>query len=398
MFKVKSPIVHEPGRTNLANGRPSQIRYLLLRSLRGLALTVLPIFLAVPATLSFSAGSSTVTLTTATTQGMASTENTTLPVMESPSIPLSEGVIVSPAAPVTPTPAQQDITVLNIDDSVSSDAACSTPANAIVAENCRTGDTGWDVTGSGDSTIQGFATAISVNRGETIFFKIDTGAIIYHLDIYRLGYYGGAGARRVATLQPSAPLPQRQPACLSDPITGLIDCGNWAVSASWAVPANATSGLYIAKLIRDDTGGASHIVFVVRDDNSRSDLLFQASDTTWQAYNTYGGNSLYTGSPAGRAYKVSYNRPFLTRDWLGGVTWLFNAEYAMVRWLERNGYDVGYFTGVDSDRRGALITNHKVFLSVGHDEYWSGAQRGNVETARNSGTHLGFFSGNEVFW
>ena len=47
----------------------------------------------------------------------------------------------------------------------------------------------------------------------------------------------------------------------------------------------------------------------------------------------------------------------------------------MVRWLEANGYDVSYFTGVDSDRRGNLIADHALFLSVGHDEYWSGAQR-----------------------
>jgi hypothetical protein len=70
----------------------------------------------------------------------------------------------------------------------------------------------------------------------------------------------------------------------------------------------------------------------------------------------------------------------------------------MVRWLERNGYDVSYFTGVDGDRRGAEILEHRAFLSVGHDEYWSGAQRANVEAARDAGTSLAFFSGNEVFW
>ena len=68
----------------------------------------------------------------------------------------------------------------------------------------------------------------------------------------------------------------------------------------------------------------------------------------------------------------------------------------MVRFLERNGYDVSYFTGVDTDRRGALIRNHKMFLSVGHDEYWSGDQRANVEAARDAGVNLAFFSGNEV--
>ncbi len=77
---------------------------------------------------------------------------------------------------------------------------------------------------------------------------------------------------------------------------------------------------------------------------------------------------------------------------------MFNAEYPMVRWLEANGYNVSYSTGVDSDRRGAEIREHKVFLSVGHDEYWSGDQRTNVEAARNAGVHLAFFSGNEVFW
>ena len=97
----------------------------------------------------------------------------------------------------------------------------------------------------------------------------------------------------------------------------------------------------------------------------------------------------------GRAYKVSYNRPFTTRG-TSEEDWLFNSEYPMVRWLERNGYDVSYFTGVDSDRLGAEIREHKAFLSVGHDEYWSGAQRANVEAARDAGVHLAFFSGNEV--
>src|SRR5205085_12405322 len=143
--------------------------------------------------------------------------------------------------------------------------------------------------------------------------------------------------------------------------------------------------------------GSSHIVFIVRDDSSFSDLLFQTSDTTWQAYNRYGGNSLYVGSPAGRAYKVSYNRPFTTRG-TSPEDWVFNAEYPMVRWLEANGYDVSYFTGVDSATRGSLIKQHRMFLSVGHDEYWSGPQRANVTAARDAGVNLAFFSGNESFW
>ncbi|WP_439882594.1 DUF4082 domain-containing protein [Pontibacter sp. MBLB2868] len=278
--------------------------------------------------------------------------------------------------------------------------------NDIVAENSLPGnpESEWQITGAGDLSIQGFATDISYNKGETARFKIKTSASAYTVKIYRLGYYQGNGARYQGNATVTANLPQTQPNCLTNSSTGLIDCGNWAESASWAIPSNAVSGVYIAKLTRSG-GGSSHIVFIVRDDAGTSDLLFQTSDATWQAYNVYGdnnnGKSLYTGS-GGKAEKVSYNRPFVTRNGGGGggaeEDWLFNAEYPMIRWLEANGFDVSYTTGVDSDRRGNLITKHKVFMSVGHDEYWSGTQRAYVTAARNSGTNLAFFSGNEVYW
>ena len=267
--------------------------------------------------------------------------------------------------------------------------------NEIACENTKTGNPSseWQISGSGSSSIQGFATDISVNRGSTIGFKVKTTSTNYRLDIYRMGYYGGMGARKVATVNPTA-FPT-QPACQNQGSTGLIDCGNWTQTASWAVPSTAVSGIYFAKLVSGSA--ASHIVFIVRNDASTSDLFFQTSDTTWQAYNDYGGNSLYEGSPAGRAYKVSYNRPFDTNAETP-EDFVWRAEYPMVRFLEANGYDVSYTTGVDSDRRGNLITNHKTFLSVGHDEYWSGGQRTNVEAARIAGVNLAFFSGNEVFW
>ena len=287
------------------------------------------------------------------------------------------------------------------------EAECASEPNPIVCENSKPGNpqSEWDVSGAGDPSIQGFATDISVNHGQIVDFKIDTPSSAYHLDIYRMGYYAGDGARKVATVQPSAALPQTQPSCLNEPTTGLVDCGNWSVSASWAVPADAVSGIYFAKLVRTDVASdGSHIYFIVRDDGGKSDVLFQTSDTTWQAYNRYGGNSLYASeggseneTSSGRAYKVSYNRPITTRG-TSSEDAPFNAEYPMVRFLERNGYDVSYFTGVDADRRGSEILNHKVYLSVGHDEYWSGAQRANVEAARAAGVNLAFFSGNEVFW
>ena len=153
---------------------------------------------------------------------------------------------------------------------------------------------------------------MSVNKGEALQFKVRTSATNYRLDIYRIGYYGGMGARMITTIEPSAALPQTQPACLEDTTTGLIDCGNWNVSATWQVPNSVVSGVYIANMVREDgSSGVSQIVFVVRDDASNSDILLQTSDATWQAYNSYGGNSLYKGNPVGRAFKVSYNRPFI---------------------------------------------------------------------------------------
>lgn len=300
-------------------------------------------------------------------------------------------------------------------------------ANAITAENALPGSppSEWeifpygpiglndpplpDTPRSGDPTIQGFATEISVNIGDRVGFKINTDADAYTIKIYRLGYYQGNGARYVADATIIDALPQAQPAPVFEPETGLVDCGNWAESAFWLVPNDAVSGIYIAKLQRPDTGGASHIVFIVRDDSSTSDLLLQTSDATWQAYNKYGGANLYGGTPgvndteytgdgaAGRAVKVSYNRPFTTAD-LSYHSWLFNAEYPLLKWLEKNGYDVTYTTNVDTARRGQLIQNHKVFISSGHDEYWSAEQRLHVESARDNGVHLAFFSGNEIYW
>ena len=258
--------------------------------------------------------------------------------------------------------------------------------------------------------ISGFATDISVNRGSTIAFKVDAKyprTNNFHIDIYRLGYYtNGSGARYITTVYPLPDAPSGQNACEGDETTKLKDCGNWDVSATWDVPASTVSGLYIGKLVRQDDGHAgvsSHITFIVRDDNSTSDILFQMSDETWQAYNGSrflydpGFDSPYGPSLYNGAVKVSYNRPFTTRADMP-FSWFRVAEYPMIRFLERNGYDVSYTTGVDIERGSQSIVNHKVFLTAGHDEYWSPQQRAHVEAARDSGVSLAFFSGNEMFW
>ena len=113
----------------------------------------------------------------------------------------------------------------------------------------------------------------------------------------------------------------------------MLDCGNWSESAPWDIPSSAVSGLYIAKLERSG-GGSNHIVFIVRNDASNSDMYFQIPDATWQAYNGYGGNSTYdgnTGYPNGHAVKVSYNRPFFPYNSL------FNTDGTWVRLVHECG-------------------------------------------------------------
>lgn len=281
---------------------------------------------------------------------------------------------------------------------------CDAPVtNKVACENTKAGTANWMVD-SLDDSIAGFTTDISATPGSTMSFKIKTTASSYRVDILRLGYYGGTGARQVATV--SRGTAQTQPSCLTTPATGLTDCGNWAVSVTWAVPSDAVSGLYYAVLHRNDTQGENELPFVIRDDSSHSDVQFQTSDETWQAYNRYtdtgsdhaAGNSLYFGNGPGvqgSAYQVSYNRPITGG---GDENFIFNSEYPMLRFMEANGYDVSYSTDVDSARRGNLITNHKVLMAVGHDEYWSNEQRANIEAARGAGVNLAFMTGNDAFW
>src|SRR5205085_1316189 len=191
--------------------------------------------------------------------------------------------------------------------------------------------------------------------------------------------------------------------------TGEVDAGNWAVTASWAIPASAVSGVYIAHLVdQTNTSIENHIPFIVRADESTSDILFQTSDTTWHAYNGWGGANFYGGngpggdSAPGRAYKLSYNRPIATRDAVGTFAgpqdFLFGAEFAAIFWLEQNGYNLSYIAGVDTARFPSLLGRHTIITSTGHDEYWDTTARANVETARGAGLNLIFMSGNEVYW
>jgi hypothetical protein len=291
-----------------------------------------------------------------------------------------------------------------------------TASNPITIENARLGTSDWQITGkpADDVALQvrGYASATSADVGESLTFFVTVNPVqSYGIDIYRIGYYQGLGGRLMVHVPPKPGTVQ--PRCPMDRVTGLIAC-KWSASYNLPIPQNWTSGVYLAKLTNDQQY-QSYIVFTVRDDARRADLLYQQSVTTYQAYNDFPydavkgqgqpvtGKSLYEGgsSPAHlglgttRAAKVSFDRPYASDNGAGNfLDW----EVYYVRWLERSGYDVAYSTDVDTHRSGKNLLKYKGFLSVGHDEYWTREMYDSVLAARDAGVGVGFFGANAVYW
>src|SRR6266513_3043153 len=281
----------------------------------------------------------------------------------------------------------------------------------IVLENQQPGSGNWQMWLRGippaddvGKQIKGYASATSVNKGDSITFYVTvTPAQQYTMDVYRMGWYQGLGGRLLLSIPPLQGVVQ--PACPVDAVTGLIEC-DWTPSYTLAVPTTWTSGVFLVQLTNAQ-GYQNYITFVVRDDARRADLLFQQAVNTYQAYNNYPddratGKSLYafnsygantvTGDP--RAVKVSWNRPYSGRG--GGH--LFDWEVDFIRWAEHSGYDVKYSTDVDTHEHSARLLESKAFLTVGNNEYWSKPMYDGVQQARDAGVHLGFFSASAVFW
>jgi len=284
-------------------------------------------------------------------------------------------------------------------------AAGPTP-NLIQRENAKPGTTEWKLTnaGYGSRAIEGYASLTSVNRGGRIKLFVNTAAPTFTIDIFRMGYYGGFGGRRMLN---TVTLPGRvQLTPTPDPVTGLVEC-NWLNPFVLDIPNDADptvwmSGIYLAKLTESVGHKQQYIVFTVRDDGRFSDLIMAQTVNTSEAYNPWGGKSLYgtltnRSDTANKAVKVSFNRPYYYDPGQGAGIFL-EYEVNMLKWLEREGYDVSYATNVDVDEDPHLLLTHKAFLSVGHDEYWSWKMRDNVEHARDVGVSLGFFSGNTSYW
>lgn len=282
-------------------------------------------------------------------------------------------------------------------------AAASTGLNSIQQENQLPGTTSWQLTNptpenytnpTYDKGIQGYASVTSSQAGNTVNFSVSTTASSFNADIYRLGWYQGNGARLMRSIVniPGKSYPVPAP----DSQTGLVEAG-WPAAFSVTIPSSWVTGMYLVKLT-DANMQQSYIPFTVKSTSS-TDFVFIHSVNTDEAYNIWGGASLYVDYSntlsAGRAFKVSFDRPFFQHNGAGNLlTW----EYPMIRWLEKYGYNVGYVTDVDVHVSSSVLQGHRGVLIVGHGEYWSGQMRAHLQAAINNGVNLGNFGGNDIFW
>lgn len=279
--------------------------------------------------------------------------------------------------------------------------ACTPVVTRIALENAEPGTAAWAlVQPATNHEVEGYASVTSAAAGDSVDIAVnvpDAHAVSWEL--YRLGYYGGDGGRLIDAGDPVSVEPQ--PSCPANVQTGLIEC-HWATAFSLLIDPAWVTGQYLIKLVRDD-GFDSYVPLVVRESGRRAPLLVQSSVATWQAYNPWGGADLYmntlTGFSGPRAHRVSFDRPYVGLSRAdAGAGQLFAYELFMLRWLEMQGYDVAYVTDLDVHATAGLLDGRRLFMSVGHDEYWSTEQRDAVQRARDEGVPIAFFSANTAYW
>ncbi len=296
-------------------------------------------------------------------------------------------------------------------------AALQTPPadqSLIRSENAKPGAADWQLTrvrldksgGFRAPDIEGYCSRQSVEAGETqrVMVSLQT-AGRFKLEVFRMGYYGGRGARLMTTAGPLSAKPQPEPPVGPERVR---EC-RWEPSLELQIPADWPSGVYLGRLTRvpesrEVHGWQSYVVFIVRD-RRPAGIIFQCSDNTWQAYNRWPDNySLYTDPRHSWApdVAVSFDRPYgkiaqiyenpLTVGSGEFLAW----EFPLVYWLEMHGYDVTYCSNSDMlDPRQLLRA--KTFLSVGHDEYWDVRQYDAAMAAVQAGVNQIYLCGNAVF-
>jgi N,N-dimethylformamidase beta subunit-like protein len=269
----------------------------------------------------------------------------------------------------------------------------STQAPWVVAENQLSGTSNWRIPKDAPTGIEGFADVVSAQVGDTVTLYVSTSASAFHVEAYRIGYYQGLGGRFIWRSARQRGHDQPSPTLTSG--TNMIEAP-WSPSLRIHLGDDWPQGVYMLKLVASN-GAQSYIPLTLRDDSSHAALVIQNSVTTWQAYNGWGGYSLYHGvggSFGTRSRVVSFDRPYEGRRGSADFFWI---ESPVVFLAERLGLDVTYWTDIDLHERPGLLMNHAALISLGHDEYWSSDMLRGALFARSHGINLAFLGANDVY-
>ncbi len=241
-----------------------------------------------------------------------------------------------------------------------------------------------------NGAIEGYADEVSALPGESVSLRISsTGGASYLVRVLRLDASAN-DASGVSSSQPHAGI--QQPGAVIDAVTGEIRAP-WSVTDTIAIGRNWPSGYYVVQFVLTSgpmAGTASWTPLIVRRSPNKppARVLVEIPISTWQAYNTWGGMSAYSGGPWSDV--VSFDRPYL-----GG---LIGWEYPLVRYIARTGLDVEYQTDLDTNNHPASLKRHRLVIVNGHDEYWTPRTSRAFYEAKRAGVNLAFFGANIGYW
>jgi hypothetical protein len=240
--------------------------------------------------------------------------------------------------------------------------------------------------------IEGFADRAGVLPGQPVQLRVSATGASFDVTAYRMGSYGAAEAGRVWH---GGPFPVvAQPAATEIAATRTITTA-WEPTATVAT-TNWPAGHYLLRLEGSD-GGRSYVPLTLRSANTTGRVVLVAAVTDWQAYNDWGGLSLYhgrDGRPVSRSYAVSFDRPYAEEQ--GAGDFLGN-ELPLVTFAERLGIPLAYATDIDLHDQPHLLDGARAVVSPGHDEYYSTAMRQTLTSARDAGTNVLFLGANAVY-
>ena len=269
---------------------------------------------------------------------------------------------------------------------------------ALAQENATAGTRDWYSPPSGwsaDSDLAVWASPYSVRAGDSLSVFVHARYGPVRVQLFRLGYYSGLGGRQLFARDsvPAGPQPPCGPS-----LSGVVRCP-WTRTTVIKTDSAWRSGLLLVKVT--DTRGKTWSYPLVLKDGRRAAILAIIPQFTWQAYNAFGGTSLYTKDANGRlGTSVSFERPYKTR---GGGTYMYGLGYSndisAVHWLEKRRLDVTYVS--DGDLAASvpdLQSPTRVVMITGHGEYWTWNEYSFVQKLRDSGTHLMFLGANNAYW